>query len=59
MFNFHDSKKCQVLYFNQYIHIVKLKTVETGFHSVWNTLSLGPSYKTQILLVSDNTIMWD
>lgn len=33
MFSFHDSKKCQVLYFNQYIYIVKLKIVETGFHA--------------------------
>lgn len=54
MFSFHDSEKCQVLYFNQYIHIVELKIVETGFLCI--SLSLGPSYKTQILLVSDNTI---
>lgn len=31
MFNFHDSEKCQVLYFNHNVHILKLKIVETGF----------------------------
>lgn len=31
MFSFHDRERCQDLYFNQYIHSLKLKIAETGF----------------------------